>query len=155
MMVPDRMVVLLIHTPSSITTSGPIVTLGPRRQFSPIFTLGCCENKDFVLIFYSRNLTRSSPVYVVIFHLALNYCGTSLLRSPMGLGMCDLNAEVTVLQGDNVLFFALGNTILDPSRVSVMVRLYCMFIAHICSLHIMFIGLNVCTLHIVLILFIA
>ena len=29
-----------IHAPSSITTSGPIVTFGPIRQFRPIFALG-------------------------------------------------------------------------------------------------------------------
>ena len=30
------------------------------------------------------------------------YSGTSLIRSPMGLGNGDLNGEVTVLQGDKL-----------------------------------------------------
>ena len=32
-------------------------------------------------------------------HGETKYSGTSLLRSPMGLGKSDLNGEVTVLQG--------------------------------------------------------
>ena len=36
MVAPRRMVHLLIHAPSSTTTSGPMVTLGPIRQFFPI-----------------------------------------------------------------------------------------------------------------------
>ena len=31
---------------------------------------------------------------------AFKYIGTSLLRSPTGLGKSDLNGEVTLLQGD-------------------------------------------------------
>ena len=45
------------------------------------------------------------------------YSGTSLLRSPTGLGESDLNGEVTVLQGYNVPLFALWNTIWDGARV--------------------------------------
>ena len=37
---PLSMVQRFIHAPSSITTSGPIVTFGPIRQFRPIFALG-------------------------------------------------------------------------------------------------------------------
>ena len=36
MVAPRRMVHLLMHAPSSTTTSGPMVTLGPMRQFFPI-----------------------------------------------------------------------------------------------------------------------
>ena len=39
------------------------------------------------------------------------YSGTSLIRSPTGLGKNDLNREVTVLQGAHVLLFAWWNTI--------------------------------------------
>ena len=44
------------------------------------------------------------------------YSGTSLFRSPTGLGKSDLNGEVTVLQGDNVPSFALWNSILGRER---------------------------------------
>ena len=40
------------------------------------------------------------------------YSGTSLIRSPVGLDKSDLNGEVTILQGANVLFFALPSTII-------------------------------------------
>lgn len=36
MVAPRRMVQRLMHAPSSTTTSGPMVTLGPMRQFFPI-----------------------------------------------------------------------------------------------------------------------
>ena len=32
----------------------------------------------------------------------INYSGTSLIRSPAGLGKSDLNGEVTLLQGANL-----------------------------------------------------
>ena len=50
------------------------------------------------------------------------YSATSLIRSPTGLGKRDLNGEVTILQGANVLFFVLWNTIWDSARVTVMAR---------------------------------
>jgi hypothetical protein len=39
MCAPFNTVQRLIHTPSSITTSGPMVTLGPIRQLLPILAL--------------------------------------------------------------------------------------------------------------------
>ena len=38
----------------------------------------------------------------------VKYSGTSLLRSPTGLSKSDLNGEVTVLQGANVMGYNLG-----------------------------------------------
>ena len=38
-------------------------------------------------------VSMDQPVYVLV------YSGTSLLRSPTGLGKSDLNGEVTLLQG--------------------------------------------------------
>ena len=46
----------------------------------------------------------------------LVYSGTSLLRSPMGLSKSDINGEVTVLPGLNVLIIALGKLILGLSK---------------------------------------
>ena len=53
----------------------------------------------------------------------VKYSGTSLLRSPTGLSKSDLNGEVTVLQGANVMGYNLG---LDKSdrngEVTLLVR---------------------------------
>ena len=49
------------------------------------------------------------------------YSGTSLIRSPTGLHKSDLNGEVTILHGVNVILFVLGNTIWTD-QVTVMVR---------------------------------
>ena len=40
MRAPFSTVQRLMHTPSSTTTLGPSVTLGPMRQLAPIFTDG-------------------------------------------------------------------------------------------------------------------
>ena len=44
-----------IHAPSSITTSGPIVTLGPIRQFRPIFALGSYSKQKHVHVLKKRS----------------------------------------------------------------------------------------------------
>ena len=41
------------------------------------------------------------------------YSGTSLIQSPTGLHKSDLNGEVTILHGANVILVVLGNTIWD------------------------------------------
>ena len=48
---------------------------------------------------------------IVIYNLL--YSGTSPLWSLVGLGKIDLNGEVAILQGANVLFVALWNQICD------------------------------------------
>ena len=50
------------------------------------------------------------------------YSGTSLIRSPTGMSKSYVNGEVTLLQGDNLIFFALSNTIWDWARLTVMTR---------------------------------
>ena len=51
------------------------------------------------------------------------YNGTSIIRSPTELCQKDLNWEVTLLQGANVLLFPPWNTIWDWARVTVMTLL--------------------------------
>ena len=47
--------------------------------------------------------------------------GTSLLRSPPGLGASELNDKVTIIQG-LVVLFALWNIIWDCAKVTLIVR---------------------------------
>ena len=48
--------------------------------------------------------------------LKWTYSGTSLLRSPMGLSNCDLNGEVTILQGAKFIYSAVWNTIFGTEQ---------------------------------------
>ena len=64
-------------------------------------------------------------------HIIFINTGTSLLRSPTELGKSHRNGEVTILQGPNVLFFAIWNIVWDWARVTVMMRFHCMSIDNI------------------------
>ena len=48
---------------------------------------------------------NSIAVLLLLFCFSvMEYSGTSLIRSPVGLGKSDLNGEVTLLQGANLHF---------------------------------------------------
>ena len=65
-----------------------------------------------------------SVFYIILFHDACMYSGTSLIRSRMGLGKSDLNGEVTVLQGQHcTVEYNLGLIKSDPNgEVTLLVR---------------------------------
>ena len=60
--------------------------------------------------FVQSMLTHNMCICITVVSLIL-FSGTSLIWSPTGLGKNDLNREVTILQGTNLVFFAPRNTI--------------------------------------------
>ena len=89
---PLSTVHLLIHTPSSITASGPMVTFGPILQLWPILALGSLDEMNMVILlnkaqhiccfgfcltinFNHSEITADWPYYTVV-----TYLGTGILR---------------------------------------------------------------------------
>ena len=54
----------------------------------------------FCIMFVMQSVTQpKTTAAALLWKYNLQYSGTSLLRSPTGLGKSDLNGEVTLLQG--------------------------------------------------------
>lgn len=57
---PRRIVVLDKHTPSSMTTSGPMTTLGPILHSFPMDALGCCIKVKGIVNMHERDTYNCS-----------------------------------------------------------------------------------------------
>ena len=65
------------------------------------------------VVSYGFSSAVKTFIYGRFYEFLIIYSETSLIRSPTGLVKSDLNGEVTILPGANILLFALWNTIRD------------------------------------------